>query len=67
MSKNVIQFPIRPRALTVPTTDRIVRVWAEMAARKIAFSMNPNPHNKDAYDAAMKRYSAECDKAGWPA
>lgn len=67
MTCRVIPFPAKPRALTVPTTDLVVRCWAEMAARKIALSMNPNDHNRYQFDLSMTRYKDACDKAGWPA
>lgn len=67
MTAEILTFPSKARPkLVVPTSDRVVRLWAEMEARRIAFSMNPLPHNKAMFDSAQRRYDEACTKAGWP-
>ena len=57
----IIPFPSRskPRpVLTVPTSDRVVRLWAEMHARISAQHDNPCPHNEAQLAKARARYVA---------
>lgn len=57
----VIPFPskAKPRpVLQVPTSDRVVRYWAEWSACNITAIMKPLPHNISARDNARARYVA---------
>ena len=71
MTADILTFPrpfAKPRpVLTVPTGDSVVNAWAEYAARKIAYAMNPLPHNRAMFDAAEKRYLEACESEKFPA
>ena len=61
MSAQILTFPSRskPRpVLTVPTTNRIVMLWAELNCRIAAAWMNPCDHNVKAMADARARYVA---------
>lgn len=49
--------PSKPRpVLHVPTSDRIVKLWAVWAAKNIAAKMRPLPQNLRARDDARDKY-----------
>ncbi len=71
MTAEILTFPrpfAKPRpVLTVPTSDRVVRAWAEFSAANVAATMNPRPHNIAARDNAKARWLAAIIENGEPA
>lgn len=71
MTAQILPFPAkskpRPVPLQVPTSPKIVALWAEKEARKIAYGMNPNEHNRNMFDAAQDRWLAQCVEENYPA
>lgn len=70
MTAQILTFPskAKPRAvLHVPTSNKVVGLWAEKEARRLAFAMNPCEHNRTMFNDANTRYAKACDDEKFPA
>lgn len=70
MTCRILTFPskAKPRVvLHVPTSSRVVELWAELNERLAAAWKNPTPHNQRMVESSRARYIKACQDENYPA
>lgn len=66
MTATILHFPTPKPRLVVPTSPKIVELWAELHQRIADNHANPCRHNRNMIEAARARYVAACLAENFP-